>query len=141
MPGRRWYQPLDLEGLDDDEPVSAWLITWAPGTGLDLHDHGGSAGSLAVVGGELTEWHATTADVAGPGKPRLQRRRLTDGSVTTFGPDHVHAVRNDGLEPAVSIHIYVPGLAEMAFYDAPAADRPGIATRTAHPMDQPMENL
>jgi hypothetical protein len=141
VPGGRWYHPLPFEALDGDEPISAWLITWAPGTGLDLHDHGGSAGTLAVVGGELTEWHTTTAGLttlagrAGRGGPRLHLRRLTDGSVTTFGADHAHAVRNDGLEPAVSIHVYVPGLTEMSFYDAPAPDRPGVTTRTADPME------
>jgi hypothetical protein len=146
VPGERWYLPLDDLVAESAGPAaSAWLITWAPGTGLDLHDHGGSAGSLAVVSGLLSERYGIRA----PGEPdepaagrlqgRLRRRRLRQGSVTTFGPDHVHAVRNEGVEPAVSIHVYVPGLTEMAFYDAPPAARPGVHTRTVPaptPQDQ-----
>jgi hypothetical protein len=138
IPGARCYVPLPVyDPAVDDRLVapSAWLITWAPGTGLELHDHGGSAGTLAVVRGELTERHTTTTDVAalgdGSARGRLRRRRLRRGSVTTFAADHVHEVRNDGLEPAVSIHVYVPGLTEMSFYDSPAAERPGVHTRTA----------
>jgi hypothetical protein len=146
VPGERWYLPLDdlvAEG-GAGPAASAWLITWAPGTGLDLHDHGGSAGSLAVVSGVLSERYGRLA----PGEPdepgagrlqgRLRRRRLRRGSVTTFGPDHVHAVRNEGVEPAVSIHVYVPGLTEMAFYDAPPAARPGVRTHTV-PAATPQE--
>jgi hypothetical protein len=151
VPGERWYLPLDdlvAEGYavtGSAGAASAWLITWAPGTGLDLHDHGGSAGSLAVVSGVLSERYGRLApggsDEPGAGhlQGRLRRRRLRRGSVTTFGPDHVHAVRNEGVEPAVSIHVYVPGLTEMAFYDAPPAARPGVRTHTvpaATPQDQ-----
>jgi predicted metal-dependent enzyme (double-stranded beta helix superfamily) len=135
-PGSRWYVRLDDVVadlvLDDPAPgaLSAWLITWAPGTGLDLHDHGGSVGSVAVVGGQLTERYGRLG-ADGHLRGRLRRRRLGLGSITTFGPDHVHEVRNDGITPAVSIHVYVPGLTDMAFYDAPAASRPGVRTHTA----------
>jgi predicted metal-dependent enzyme (double-stranded beta helix superfamily) len=126
-PGARWYRPLiELPGL------SAWLISWAPGTGLDLHDHGGAGGSVAVVEGELDEHWATAGDLAD-----LRHRTLARGSVTTFGADHVHAVRNLGSVPAVSIHVYAPGLEEMTFYDAPAADRPGVRTTTTPATDRP----
>ena len=33
----------------------AWLIYWPAGTGLDMHDHGGSAGAFGVVSGALDE--------------------------------------------------------------------------------------
>jgi hypothetical protein len=153
VPGARWYLPLlgspgvlDLDELSGTVPpdatVSAWLITWAPGTGLDLHDHGGSAGTLAVVAGELTERHTNISELTadGPasfGPDTLRRRRLGPGTLTTFGPDHVHEVRNDGLEPAVSIHVYAPGLTDMAFYDAPAGQRPGVRTHTTDHRELP----
>ena len=125
QPGARWYRPLvELSGL------SAWLISWAPGTGLDLHDHGGAGGSVAVVDGELDERWTTVPELTAAGPGILRRRALGTGSVTTFGPDHVHEVRNHGRGPAVSIHVYAPGLEEMTFYDAPAADRPGVRTTT-----------
>jgi hypothetical protein len=142
VPGGRWYLPLPVDEVavaDPSVPVSAWLISWAPGSGLGLHDHGGSAGSLAVVRGELAERHTTTADVVvrgdGSARGRLRRRRLRPGTIATFAGDHVHEVRNDGLEPAVSIHVYVPGLREMSFYDGPAAERPGIHTSAADPRE------
>src|SRR5579871_2269404 len=47
--GRR---PVRLLATDRYE---AWVIGWKPGQGVDLHDHGPSAGALAVVEGELTE--------------------------------------------------------------------------------------
>ena len=57
--------PDDLGfALDDDrgyarllhtDAYEAWLIAWAPGGSLDLHDHGGSAGEVVVVEGELLE--------------------------------------------------------------------------------------
>jgi hypothetical protein len=130
VPGERWYLPLGAT-----PGASAWLITWAPGTGLALHDHGGVSGTMAVVGGQLTERYGTTADLDGarrrPGElVPLPSRRLGRGSLTTFAPDHVHEVRNDGTEPAVSIHVYAPILEEMAFYDGPAPARPGVRTHT-----------
>jgi len=33
----------------------AWLLTWAPGQSTGLHDHGGSAGAIVVLAGELDE--------------------------------------------------------------------------------------
>ncbi len=33
----------------------AWLVAWAPTGFLELHDHGGSAEAVHVVGGELVE--------------------------------------------------------------------------------------
>lgn len=46
-PAQRWYQ------THDDAEV--WLLTWLPGQGADLHDHGRSAGAFVVMLGELTE--------------------------------------------------------------------------------------
>jgi len=105
--GERWYLPLF-----EDEHVCGWLITWAPGTSLDLHDHGGAVGSLAVVGGTLTERFRDRRRV----EP-FATRELTAGSMVTFGADHVHEVTNLGTEPAVSIHVYAPSLSGMTFYE------------------------
>jgi hypothetical protein len=112
VPGERWYAPLfSIPG------AAGWLITWAPNTGLPAHDHGGAAGTLAVVRGELRE-RFTTTERAAAGAPAWEARRLAAGSLTSFASDHVHEVVNRGVEPAVSIHVYAPGLDEMVFYDA-----------------------
>ena len=104
---RRYRQLLSTDQYD------AWLIWWPPGTGLDLHDHGGSAGAFAVVAGTL---HETVAAGAA-----LSTHRLRAGETSRFGIDHVHAVRNDGDGPATSVHVYSPPLQSMDFYEHGAA--------------------
>src|ERR1700722_4374903 len=46
----RQYELLEL--TDD---LEIWAIHWPQGRGLELHDHGGSAGALWVVQGSLEE--------------------------------------------------------------------------------------
>jgi hypothetical protein len=110
VPGERWYGRLF-----DDPEACAWLITWAPGSGLPLHDHGDASASLVVVGGALSERYTSRDDIGRPGA-RLRSRHLGLGARASFGADHVHEMRNDGTVPAVSIHVYAPRLDNMAFY-------------------------
>jgi predicted metal-dependent enzyme (double-stranded beta helix superfamily) len=103
----RWYERLSV--APDHE---VWLLTWLPGQGTEIHDHGGSAGTFAVVRGELSERSF----------PRAGRRShpspwaLPSGSLRAFGPQHIHEVANQGSEPAVSIHVYSPALTTMSYY-------------------------
>ena len=46
----RWYRRVALT-----EAVEVWLIGWWPGQHTPLHGHGGAAGALTVVSGELEE--------------------------------------------------------------------------------------
>jgi len=103
---RSYTRLLDLPDAD------AWLILWSPGSGLELHDHGGSSATIAVVQGLLTEHHRPR--VGGP----LRQRLLATGDTVSFGPDHLHAVENTGLITAASIHVYSPPLERMDFPDA-----------------------
>ncbi len=41
---------------------------------------------------------------------------LEPGTQRVFAPGHVHEVVNDALEPAVSLHVYYPGLTEMPMH-------------------------
>lgn len=93
----------------------AWLITWPTGHGVDLHDHGGSVGAVAVVEGTLTEVVARTAP--GRRQPALAHRRLDAGTVRRVPGARIHDVLNLGRAPATSIHVYAPSLASMTFYD------------------------
>jgi hypothetical protein len=96
--------------------AQVWLLTWLPGQGTPLHDHGGSAGAFAVVRGTLTE-----DTVGGPaGAARVVATELPAGRVRPFGPHHVHRVTNRGTLPAVSVHAYTPGLRQMSTYDLSA---------------------
>jgi predicted metal-dependent enzyme (double-stranded beta helix superfamily) len=91
--------------------ADAWLIRWAPGSVLDLHDHGPSSAALAVVEGRLVERHRSR------GSTRLHRRVLARGEAVWFGPDHLHAVENRHPHTAASIHVYSPPLEQMTFPD------------------------
>jgi predicted metal-dependent enzyme (double-stranded beta helix superfamily) len=90
----------------------AWLIAWAPGGALDLHDHGGSGGTVVVVDGELRECF-TDRDEPGP----LRTNRIRAGEPLAIGPGRVHGVWNPGPATAISVHVYSPPLTTMTFYD------------------------
>jgi len=92
----RWYHRLRT-----GPGYEVWLLSWVPGQGSGLHDHGPSSGVLTVLEGTLTE--------------RTERgtRALGAGAQRVFAPGYVHEVVNDALEPAVSLHVYYPGLTEM----------------------------
>ncbi|MGW7492278.1 cysteine dioxygenase [Streptomyces sp. NPDC054786] len=92
-----------------------WLLSWVPGQGSGRHDHGASSGVLTVLEGELTE-HAGT----GP-------RTLAAGAQRVFAPGYVHEVVNDALAPAVSLHIYFPGLTNMPMHPSQASVSGGAA--------------
>ncbi|MFI8941476.1 cysteine dioxygenase [Streptomyces syringium] len=107
----RWYHRLRT-----GPGYEVWLLSWVPGQGSGQHDHGPSSGVLTVLSGELTELTGPTGAAAG------DRRRLRAGDQRVFAPGYAHEVVNDSLEPAVSLHIYSPGLTEMPMHHAaPAA--------------------
>ncbi|NIH84930.1 cysteine dioxygenase [Amycolatopsis granulosa] len=87
-----------VEARDDDE---IWLLGWLPGQQTDLHDHGVSTGAFTVVTGRLSE------TVARRGVTEVHR--LSAGQSRVFGPGYVHQVRNDGPDPAISVHVYRTG--------------------------------
>ena len=100
-PHRRWYHRLAA-----DPHGEAWILTWLPGQGTDLHDHGGAVGAFFVVSGTLTERTVGThAD-----------RLFHGGQGRAFGAHHIHQVTNHGTEPAISVHVYSPALSEMTRY-------------------------
>jgi hypothetical protein len=106
-PVHRWCHRLAVEA-----DVEVWLLTWLPGQGTNLHDHGGSSGAFLVIAGHLTERTA-----AGPDGPaRLTGTTLPVGRGRSFGPHHIHQITNTSPWPAVSVHVYGPALREMTRY-------------------------
>jgi mannose-6-phosphate isomerase-like protein (cupin superfamily) len=101
----RWYARIG-----GDPTHEAWLLTWLPGQGTDLHDHGGSAGAFVVVSGVLREEVVDLRDM----HPRAVV--LTAGAARSFGARHVHRITNAGTVPAVSVHVYAPALRAMTRY-------------------------
>ncbi len=60
-------------------------------------------------------------------------RALAAGRCRAFGPHYVHQVTNTGAVPAVSVHVYTPGLTMMNRYRVEpgelrhaAAERAGV---------------
>ncbi|MFJ6855474.1 cysteine dioxygenase [Streptomyces sp. NPDC091271] len=100
----RWYHRLQT-----GPGYEVWLLSWVPGQGSGRHDHGLSSGVLTVLEGELTEHTARGAQALDAGAQRV------------FAPGYVHEVVNDSLEPAVSLHIYFPGLTDMPMHAAQCA--------------------
>jgi predicted metal-dependent enzyme (double-stranded beta helix superfamily) len=116
-PVDRWFHRL---AQHSDHEV--WLLTWLPGQGTDLHDHGGSSGAFQVVAGELVE--DTVADapaLPSSGAPRMTVRSLSEGIGRRFGPRHIHRLTNRSTRPAVSVHVYGPALTTMTRFRIGAA--------------------
>jgi quercetin dioxygenase-like cupin family protein len=99
----RWYARLET-----GPGYEVWLLSWLPGQSSGLHDHGDSSGVLTVLQGELSERTS--------GRTGTAHRALAPGAQRAFAPGYVHEVVNDSLEPAVSLHIYFPGLTEMPMH-------------------------
>ena len=102
-PEHRWSHRLAVTA-----DVEVWLLTWLPGQGTEVHDHGGSAGAFTVVTGELTEQTYTGV--------RPGSALFVAGSGRRFGARHIHRVVNQSRIPAISVHVYGPALTTMTRY-------------------------
>lgn len=113
----RWYARLQT-----GPGYEVWLLSWLPGQSSGLHDHGRSSGVLTVLQGALRERALSAGGEAA--------RTLAEGHQRAFAAGYVHEVVNDSLEPAVSLHVYFPGLTEMTSYacTSPQAARPTLAS-------------
>jgi Cysteine dioxygenase type I len=98
----------------------AWAIGWPSGGGIELHDHGRSAGAVVVAAGELVE---TTVRPTPRGVALIRTHRIGAGRHKTFGPGYVHDLSNDRADQAVSVHVYGPRLSTMQYYDLGNAGR------------------
>jgi predicted metal-dependent enzyme (double-stranded beta helix superfamily) len=95
-----------------------WVIGWAPGQAVSLHDHGDAAGALLVTEGLLRE--VRLEDGA------RTHSDLGAGSVHLLPVGTVHEVWNPGPSLATSIHVYSPVLTRMARYDLETGRRLGV---------------
>ena len=106
-PEGRWYEQIRV-----DDCLELWLISWLPGQSTGFHDHGGANGAFGVVWGHLDE-HVVARGVAA-----ASPNPVPAGEVRSFGPRHVHDVRNSAAgSVAVSVHAYSPPLSAMTRYD------------------------
>jgi predicted metal-dependent enzyme (double-stranded beta helix superfamily) len=91
--------------LAGDGRLDVWLASWPEEAQSRWHDHGPAASALAVVTGALEE--QTWALDA------VQRRHLVEGESPTFGPGHIHQLRNAAPGRTLTVHAYAPGLVTL----------------------------
>jgi quercetin dioxygenase-like cupin family protein len=96
-----------VEQTDEQE---IWLMSWLPGQETDRHDHGAATGAFTIVSGVLTEHVLHRGDTLS----------LEPGQSRVFGPGYAHQVRNEGPDPAVSLHVYRAVRTMRAIADRPA---------------------
>lgn len=117
----RWYARLET-----GPGYEVWLLSWLPGQSSGFHDHGSATGVMTVVQGELVERSLTVPQHGAPlsGAHGDERTRtLRPGGHRVFSSGYRHEVVNAALEPALSIHLYSPGLTEMNQYGPAAVER------------------
>jgi predicted metal-dependent enzyme (double-stranded beta helix superfamily) len=107
-PVERFYVRLHL-----DTHLEVWVICWSQRQDTGFHDHDGSRGAVAVVGGALRE---RGGGVSG----RPPTAVYPTGAAFSFGATHIHDVSQTGAAVATSLHVYSPPLGEMGFYDVAA---------------------
>jgi predicted metal-dependent enzyme (double-stranded beta helix superfamily) len=113
-PGMRESRRRVWELIAATQAFEAWVIGWPPGGAVELHDHGGSSGAVVVAGGELVEM-AVTEDLRGAFSTKSTV--LPTSASVTFAIAHVHEIVNLGPGPAISVHVYVPRLTTMTYYE------------------------
>jgi quercetin dioxygenase-like cupin family protein len=89
------------------DSYDVWLLWWPAGTAVSPHHHGDSDAALVVSSGALKETHWLDG--------RREERRLTRGQGATVERGVVHDVEAE--VDALSVHVYSPPLARMAFFD------------------------
>lgn len=108
-----------------DPNVDVWLICWMHRQDTGYHDHDRSSGAVYVCEGMLWEDYFHRDE---DGWIREKTRRHAVGGSFDFDAAYIHGVRNEGNEPATSIHVYSPALWRMGHYEA---DENGIMRRIA----------
>jgi hypothetical protein len=109
MPLVRFAEPRVRIPLPSDPGIEARLLTWGPGQGSGLHDHGGSSGCFMVLRG--TVWES----IVEPGGARYEFTH-DEGHIGSFARDIIHDIRNEAGVGAVTLHAYRPALARMTEY-------------------------
>jgi predicted metal-dependent enzyme (double-stranded beta helix superfamily) len=107
-PVERLYVRLHL-----DDHLEVWLICWSQRQDTGFHDHDGSRGAVAVVGGALRERRLAIGR-------QVPTAVYPTGADFSFGATHIHDVSQTGASVATSLHVYSPPLGEMGFYEIAA---------------------
>jgi anti-sigma factor ChrR (cupin superfamily) len=105
----RFTEPRARIPLPSEPGIEVRLLTWSPGQGSGLHDHGGSSGCFMVLRGTVSE---TIVEHNG----HAHEFTHSSGHIGSFDRDIIHDVRNDEDEGAVTLHAYRPALTNTTEY-------------------------
>ncbi len=97
-----------------DPSIDVWLICWMHRQDTGYHDHDRSSGAVYVCEGTLWEDYFQRQD---DGWIREQTRKHDVGGSFDFAATYIHGVRNEGDQPATSVHVYSPALWRMGHYE------------------------
>lgn len=122
---RHDLEERQFQQLYRDPNIDVWLICWMHRQDTGYHDHDRSSGAVHICEGMLWEDYFHRDD---DGWIREKTRRHAAGGSFDFDAAYIHGVRNEGNEPATSIHVYSPALWRMGHYEA---DETGIMRRIA----------
>ena len=101
--------------LVSDAGLEVMLATWTPGATCAPHDHGGAEGAVRVVAGRCK--HRVYAP-RGDALVLVEEREHGPGDVLVADKDLVHGMSDlDPDDPLVTLHAYLPGIADMVVYD------------------------
>jgi rhodanese-related sulfurtransferase/mannose-6-phosphate isomerase-like protein (cupin superfamily) len=90
------------------DAYDVWLLRWPPDTEVSPHHHGDSDAAFSVVSGRLKETRWLDR--------RRENRVLRSGECVAVRRGVIHEVRAEDVE-ALSLHVYSPPLARMAYFD------------------------
>lgn len=100
--------------LAQNEQVKIMVIRWQPGDASDIHGHAIGGGLIKVVHGEIKEKRFS----ADKRQDLLSESRYCTGHIAYI--DDVmglHSVSNVNPNPALTLHIYTPGIYEVKKYN------------------------
>ncbi len=111
------YRKIDLEqgfGLhllheEKDHSLAVFVASWAPGRGIEPHNHKTWAVVAGIEGQEHETNYHRVDDGSKPGFANLVKTHeetLYAGSAVCCMPEDIHSVWNNGKEVAVSLHTY-----------------------------------
>ena len=95
--------------LHETEDVEVWLLAWRPGHTTGYHDHGTSNVGFCVVSGSIAERQLRFAEPS-------TEAFLAAGDARSAPSDYIHCLEWHAGDPALSVHVYSPPLAQVGQY-------------------------
>ena len=100
---------LHLLHEEDNHDLAVFVITWAPGRGLDPHNHKTWAVVAGIEGQEHETSYRRLDDGSQAGFAELEvtyEQTVQAGDVVCCMPEDIHSVYNNGSDIAISLHTY-----------------------------------